>query len=133
MTHAERPVLAFIFALLAGRVLGPGPDRLPGPHAHGRTLAAGPWPCAPGPGWLVPGPRPGPLGTSATAAAASAPADGGVATGRAAAAPGPEDAHGGTGGPAEPGRAVAAQSAHSAAACRIAMGVTMAFMLIIMI
>ena len=58
MSTLNAPILAFLFALLLVGYSVVDLDRLPSPHAHGRALAARPWPWR-GPGWLAPGPRAG--------------------------------------------------------------------------
>ncbi|HTV99615.1 MAG TPA: DUF5134 domain-containing protein [Streptosporangiaceae bacterium] len=124
MSTLAVPTLAFIFAIVLAGYAVVDLDRLSGPAPHGSYLAA----AAPalagataGPGTVSPGPAP---------AAAYRP-EGGVATL-------PEQA-------ASPARSAAAAghrggpvrglllSPRTAAGCRIAMGVTMAFMLVIMI
>jgi Domain of unknown function (DUF5134) len=130
MSTLNAPILAFLFALLLLGYSVVDLDRLPSPHAHGRVLA-GPALATAGAG--VGGGRAGggPLGT---AAAAPAPAGGGVATvPEQAAAAGPQDAHGGTDGPGGNQGVRWLLSNRTATGCRIAMGVTMAFMLVIMI
>jgi len=133
MSTLNAPILAFLFALLLVGYSVVDLDRLPSPHAHGRALA-GPALATAGAGAGGTWAAGGPLGTPATAAAASAPAGGGVATvPEQAAAVGPEDAHGGTGGPGGSPAVRWLLSGRTATGCRIVMGVTMAFMLVIMI
>ncbi len=58
MSTLNAPILAFLFALLLVGYSVVDLDRLPSPHAHGRALAARPWPRR-GPGRVAPGPRAG--------------------------------------------------------------------------
>jgi len=126
------PVVAFIFALWLSIYVVLDLDRLSGPgHAHGSYFAA------PALAGAAAGPAAGP-GSVSLAAASAAPAGTGASVEAA-----PDQTAGGshpdgsgdqvaTGSPSGSARALLF-SPQAAAACRIAMGVTMAFMLIIMI
>ncbi len=134
MSTLNAPILAFVFALLLLGYSVVDLDRLPSPHAHGRALAR---PALVTAGAGVGGTRGagGPLGAPATgAAASSAPVSGGLATvPEQASVACPEGAHGQAGGPGGNPAVRWLLSDRTATGCRIAMGVTMAFMLVIMI
>jgi Domain of unknown function (DUF5134) len=130
------PVVAFIFAFWLSGYVVLDLDRLSGPgHGHGSYFAvpalasAGPGPasaalaCAPA--------GSGPADLAAASAAPAAGTDGSVAPEQAAGNE-PRSPSAITGNPPGPGRRFLL-SPQAAAGCRIAMGVTMAFMLIIMI
>ena len=127
------PGLAFIFALVLAGYAVMDLDRLSGPAPHGSYLAtAGAAPAgaalagaAAGSGTVSPGPS----------SAATIRPEGGVATLPEQAASPAQAAGTGAGAPGHGGGSVRdlLLNPRTAAGCRIAMGVTMAFMLIIMI
>ena len=124
MPTLAAPVLAFIFAILLAGYAVMDLDRLSGPAPHGAYLSAagaGPVGAAAGSGIVDLGP----------ASAASALPGGGVATlQEQVAGPAPSAGAAGHGGGSARDLLL---NPRTAAGCRIAMGVTMAFMLVIMI
>jgi Domain of unknown function (DUF5134) len=133
MSTLAVPVLAFIFAILLAGYSVVDLDRLSGPAPHGSYLSAvGPAPAgaatasaAAGSGIVSPG----------VASAATVRSEGGVATLAEQAASPAESAGASAGSPGGGGGSVRdlLLNPRTAAGCRIAMGVTMAFMLVIMI
>ena len=127
------PVLAFIFALVLAGDSVVDLDRLSGPAPHGSCLPA----VAVAPAGAVPAGAPtggGTLSPGATSAAAVRP-EGGVATlpDPATRQDQPADISAGTRGRADGSARDLLLSQRTAAVCRIAMGITMALMLVIMI
>ncbi|HUA29440.1 MAG TPA: DUF5134 domain-containing protein [Streptosporangiaceae bacterium] len=127
MSTLAVPVLAFIFAILLAGYAVMDLDRLSGPAPHGSYLA-GAAPAAPAMAGATAGS--GTVGPAPGLAATATP-EGGVATLQEhVAGPAPAAAAAGdTGGVARD----LLLNPRTAAGCRIAMGVTMAFMLVIMI
>jgi len=126
MQKLNAPVVAFIFTLWLAAYVVLDLDRLPGPgHAHGSYLARP----------ALVGATAGAVSVSLAASAIPAGTNAGLAAAQDQAADGSHPAGGGllaTGSRPWSARALLL-SPRAAAGCRIAMGVTMAFMLVIMI
>ena len=125
------PGVAFIFALVLAGYAVMDLDRLSGPTPHGSYLAV-PASTVPAAAALVGAAAAGGSVSAAVASAGPAGTEGGVSTAAAAGEASPGKPAGDGGGAAGSARRLLLDP-RTAAGCRIAMGVTMAFMLIIMI